>query len=102
MVLDYHRNTAAFGESIDSEDGPVVLHDPACILYALEPECCTMKKVFCDIELSGKYSHGLTVIDINDRYRLDEKDKNMYLVFAKDDTDEHFRRMFIEGIKKAV
>ena len=95
----YHSSTNAFGESINSR---VILHDPACILYALEEDKYEVKKVFCDIELTGQYSKGLTVIDVNNRYNLKENEKNIYLVYAKKEYEEHYRTMFINGILNAL
>ncbi len=101
MIRDYHKSCSAFDENGADPDNPVILHDPACILYVLEEETCYTKKVFCDIELKGKYTYGLTVIDINDRLRKPEEEKNIHLVYAKEGMEEHFTDMFISGIRNA-
>ena len=101
MIRDYHRNCSAFDENGPDDDNPVILHDPACILYALDEDTCYTKKVFCDIELKGKYTYGLTVIDINDRLHRTEEEKNIHLVCAKEGMEDTFRNMFINHILNA-
>ena len=40
------------------------MHDACAILYLLKPEIFTADKYFVDIETSGEYSRGKTIVDV--------------------------------------
>lgn len=59
-LLSYFIQT--YKEYFDMEGGPV--HDVCAVAYVIAPSMFTTKKVRVDIETSGEFSYGMTVVDL--------------------------------------
>jgi inosine-uridine nucleoside N-ribohydrolase len=93
MINDYCDNCNALGENIYCA---VVLHDPAVILYLTEPEYFTATKYYCDIETSGEYTYGFSVIDVFNIYKKSEQEFNIHFVMTDERKGEYLLNRFIE------
>ncbi len=84
------------------ENDKVILHDPATVMYMMEPQCFYSRKVFCNIELNGRYSYGMTVLDLENVLHKDEAEKNVDYVYAKPECADYLAEKFFEYIRNAV
>lgn len=99
-MLRYYNKTTAMYDGAQNER--VVLHDPAAVMYMLESECFFSKKVFCDVELKGRYSYGMTVIDLEDVWNKPDVEKNVHYIYTKPECAEYLSQKFFEYILNAV
>lgn len=83
------RAAAIFGASMDhysaackkySGECPA-MHDPCCVAYASDPSILLSKKLSVEIELSGTYTRGRTVVDSAD---VTGKDANALVALSID------------------
>jgi pyrimidine-specific ribonucleoside hydrolase len=71
------------------------LHDPCAVAWLIKPELIKTKLVHVDIETSGEFTTGATVVDYND---ILKKNKNVDL--ALDIDREGFVELLYESMKK--
>lgn len=57
---------SAYRERQGFEAPPV--HDPCCIAALIDPEIITTKSAFVAVELTGRWTYGMTVTDFGDAY----------------------------------
>lgn len=75
MLYHYFKTCDAVGQN---ENSRLALHDPATLMYLIEPECYTYEETFCQVDIEGLETYGYTLIDYLDIER--RKRKNMNLV----------------------
>ena len=94
MLYHYFETCGAVGGQ--NVNNRLALHDPATLLYLLEPDCFYKQKVFCNVCDRGIESYGYTVIDLYDIEKKSEKEKNMTLVKVKMDKLDYLNKQVVE------
>ncbi|MBE5784942.1 MAG: nucleoside hydrolase [Clostridiales bacterium] len=88
---DVLQNVLAFSLSLGLPG--VALHDPAAVLYAVEPELFSGEEAGVHVECKGKITRGKTVTDL---YSDAQFEKNAYVVTGVD------RTAFVKRVKELM
>lgn len=91
MVAEMLSNLSKY-HAKDGIDG-CFLHDPVAICDVINSEMMTKELLHVGVELTGTYTTGATVVDLNDRWKLD---KNVNVIMDVD------RKAFIDEIINSV
>lgn len=95
MLYHYFKTCDAVGQNGDAK---LALHDPATLMYVIEPECFKMQRVNCRVDQEGLETYGYTLID----YLEIEKSlpKNMVLVKVDMDKVDFLSNEIVELLNK--
>lgn len=61
-------------------DQPLKLQDVAAVLYLVYPELFTSQKFYCEVDLKGKYTFGMAMVDIDGRLNKKPEELNIDLL----------------------
>jgi purine nucleosidase len=90
-LLNYNKQFDA--QQWQSDGGP--LHDPTVVAYLLQPELFVGKAVNLEIELEGRYTRGMSVVDYG---RVTERPINAVYVSSLD--AEGYFKLVTESIRR--
>lgn len=96
-LLDFFNLSTTVNFLVDDEnyEEGVHMHDPCAVAILLHPEKFVTRKLYGDVETSGEYSRGCTVIDYDDLYH---REKNVTVAFDLD--RDWFAEFVVDSVGK--
>lgn len=95
----YFAACTGFGERDDARQS---LHDPATVMFLIEPQCYYSVLCHCDVELEGKETYGYSLIDVYNIAERPAEEFNIQLVRVDAAQIPYLRQRTLECLKAAV